>query len=49
MLPFRKVPLAKNLTDKRREGGRGEYQDFSSKNFFLTKPKISVGKHLVFR
>ena len=43
MLRFRKVPVAKKLTDKRRGGG-GEYQHFPSKFFCLTVPKFSVGK-----
>ena len=38
MLRFRKFPVAKKITDKR----KGEYQDFPSKNFCLTVPKISV-------
>ena len=42
MLRFRKVPLAKKLTDKRRGGGG--YQHFPSKIFCLTVPKFSVGK-----
>ena len=42
MLRFRKVPVAKKLTDKRRGGG--EYQHFPSKIFCLTVPKFSVAK-----
>ena len=43
MLQFRKVPLAKKVTNKR-NGGGGEYQQFPSKTFCLTVPKFSVGK-----
>ena len=42
VLRFRKVPLAKKLTDKRRGGG--EVSTFSSKIFCLTVPKFSFGK-----
>ena len=41
MLCFRKFPVAKKFMDK---GGGGEYQDFPSKFFCLTVPKISVGE-----
>ena len=40
MLCIRKFPVAKEFMDK----GGGEYQDFSSKIFCLTVPKISVGE-----
>ena len=35
MLCFRKLPIARNSMDK-----RGGYQDFPSKVFFTTTPKI---------
>ena len=41
VLCFRKLPVAKKFMDKR---GRGEYQDFPSKNFCLTVPNVSVGE-----
>ena len=41
MLCFRKFPVAKNIMDKR---GGGGYQDFPSKVFCLTVPKIFVGE-----
>ena len=40
MLCFRKFPVAKNIMDKR----GGGYQDFPSKVFCLTVPKIFVGE-----
>ena len=43
MLCFRKFPVAKKYMDKR---GGGEYQDFPSKIFCLTVPKIFVGESL---
>ena len=46
MLCFRKIPVAKKLMDKR-GGGGGEvsrYQDFPSKVFCMTVPKIFVGE-----
>ena len=43
MLRSTKVPLPKKLTDKRRERGRAEYQDFPSIIFCLTVPKDFVG------
>ena len=39
VLCFRKFPVVKKFTDK-----RGEYQDFPSKFFCLTVPKIFVGE-----
>ena len=39
MLCFRKFPVVKKFMDK-----RGEYQDFPSKIFCPTVPKISVGE-----
>ena len=39
MLCFRKYPVVKKFMDK-----RGEYQDFPSKTFCPTVPKISVGE-----
>ena len=39
VLCFRKFPVAKKFMDK-----RGEYQDFPSRTFCLTVPKISVGE-----
>ena len=42
MLFFRKFPVAKKFMDKR----RGEYQDFPSKIFCVTVPKIFVGEPL---
>ena len=39
VLCFRKLPVAKKFMDKR----GGEFQDFPSKIFCLTVPKISVG------
>ena len=39
MLCFRKIPVAKKFTDKM---GGGECQDFPSKIFCLTVPKIFV-------
>ena len=39
VLCFRKFPVAKKFMDKR----GGEFQDFLSKTFCLTVPKISVG------
>ena len=38
VLCFGKIPVTKECMDK-----RGEYQDFQSKKFYLTVPKISVG------
>ena len=43
MLCFRKFPVVKKFMDK-----RGEYQDFPSKIFCPTVPKISVGEPSVF-
>ena len=43
MLCFRKTPVAKKFVDKR---GAGEYQDFPSKIFCATMPKILVGEPL---
>ncbi len=40
MLCFRKFLVAKNFMDKK----AGEYQDFPSKFFCLTVPKIFVGE-----
>ncbi len=40
MLCFRKLLAAKNFMDKK----AGEYQDFPSKFFCLTVPKIFVGE-----
>ena len=42
MLCFGKVPLVKKFMDKR--GGGGKYEDFQSKFFCLTVPKIFVGE-----
>ena len=41
VLCFRKIPAAKKFMDK-----MGEYQDFPSKKFCLTVPKIFVGEPL---
>ena len=41
MLSFRKFPLANKFMDK---WGGGEYQNFSSKIFCLTVPKLFVGE-----
>ena len=41
MLCFRKTPLAKKFMDNRRAG---EHQDFPSKFFCVTMPKILVGE-----
>ena len=40
MLCFGKIPLANKLMDKNRR----EYQEFPSKNFYLTVPKNFVGE-----
>ena len=43
VLCFRKFPVPKKFMDERGGGGVGvEFQDFPSKNFCLTVPKISV-------
>ena len=44
MLRFRKVPLAKKLTDKRREGGKGGVSRLSVENFLSDSAEIFRGE-----